>query len=338
MKSYRIAWVLMLALLGVLLAMPGVKVVKTTSTTFHGFLGTMMKMGGGNKAYTATSYLEGDRMRTDRVAEDGKLESSNIVDLDREVRITINHKKKEYTEMTFEEFRAMMAKMKEKMANMPTQAPEGSADVKMEYAVKVTPTGEKQTLAGFKAEKYILTLEAKGEKAETATEAGGKGGMVITSTQWLAKDAPGKAEAVAFGKKFAEKMGLGTDAIMNQWQALAAFNPQLAKGLEKLAEEGKKMEGVAVKTESVFETWSEPGAQAGQTPEGKTPEIPSSLGNMLGGFGKKHAASAAKPGSAPGHTVLFESSEETKEITTGTYGADLYSVPNGYKKVEAKMQ
>jgi hypothetical protein len=296
----------------------------------------MMKMSGGDKAYTSTTYLEGSRMRADRMAEDGKPENSTITDLDREVIVNLDHKKKEYTEMTFAEFKEMMAKMKEKMAGMQPQAPQGSAEVKMEFDFKVDRTGEKQTIAGFQAEKVIMTMSAKGEAQATPASGGGKGGMIITSTQWLTKDAPGKAEAIAFGQRFAQKMGLGVDGAANQWQALAAFNPQLAKAIEKLAEEGKKMEGVAVKTESVFESWADPAAQTAPAGTGKTQEMPSSISGLFGGLGKSMGGKS-KAGSAPGRNVMFESSEETKEINTGSFNADLFSTPVGYKKVERKM-
>ena len=337
MKFFRVMTILIAICAISLHAGPGVKTVKTSSTKFHGFLGTMMKMSGGDKTFTATTYLESNRSRTDRVNEQGKLENTTITDLDREVIINIDHKKKEYTEMTFAEFKEMMAKMKEKMAGMQPQAPQGSPEVKMEFDYKVDHTGEKQTIAGFSAEKVIVTMQAKGEKQATTTAPAGKGGMVITSTQWMAKDAPGKAEWLAFSQKFAEKMGLGIDGAMNQWQALAAFNPQLAKAVEKLAEEGKKLEGVPVKTESVFETWSDQATTAAPASgEGeKSSEMPASVGGLLGGLGKKMAPKP-KAGSAPGRSVMFESSDETKEISTGAFNADLFSTPAGYKKVERK--
>ncbi|MGH7496451.1 MAG: hypothetical protein ACREOO_29220 [bacterium] len=337
MKSIRALLVLKTLFAVALYAHPGVKTVKTTTMKFHGFLGTMMKMSGGDKAYTSTTYLDGSRMRSDRLTEDGKLENSTITDLDREVIVNLDHKKKEYTEMTFAEFKEMMAKMKEKMAGMQPQASQGSADIKMEYDFKVDRTGEKQTIAGFHAEKVIMTMTAKGETQATPATAGGKGGMVITSTQWLTTDAPGKAEAIAFGQKFAQKMGLalGADGSANQWQTLAAFNPQLAKAIEKLAEEGKKMEGVAVKTESVFESWADPAAQTAPAGTGKTQEMPSSVSGLFGSLGKSMGGKS-KAGSAPGRSVMFESTEETKEINTGSFSGDLFSTPAGYKKVERK--
>lgn len=319
-----------------LLASPGVKTVKTSTTKFHGFLGTMMKMSGGDKTQFTTSYLEGSRMRADNVDDKGKPTTSNLTDLDREVIINIDHKKKEYTEMTFAQFKEMLAKMKEKMAGMQPQASSG-ADVKMEFDLKVNRTGEKKTIAGFNTEKAVLIMEGRGENKAAAAGAPARGGMVITSSQWLAKDAPGRAEALAFYQKFAEKMGLATGASgpMNQWQALAAFNPQLAKAVEKLAEEGRKLEGVAMRTESVFESWTDPAAQppaAGSSSQ----EMPASISGLLGGLGKS-MGSKPKEGSAPGRTVMFEATEEISEISTGSFGPELFSVPAGYKKVESKM-
>lgn len=93
-----------LALLGILIIsvlalgaspLPDVKTTSTTKLTFKGTLGTMMKMFGGNKPVTSTQYIQGNKSRTDNVNDEGKLTTSTIVDLDREVFVNIDHKKKE---------------------------------------------------------------------------------------------------------------------------------------------------------------------------------------------------------------------------------------------------
>ncbi len=319
------------------LATPGVKHVSTSTTKFHGFLGTIMKMSGGDKLQTQTMYLQGNQQKTDFSDDKGELTTSNIIDLDREVFINVNHKKKEYTEMTFAEWKAMFDKMKGEGGGKSKE--QSKSDVKVDFDVKVDRTNERQTIAGFNAQKAILTMKAKGEQQSTATTAGGSGSMTIVSNQWLTKDVEGYQEAMAFSRKFAEKLGMQFSETggQNMMQALSRMNPEMVKGMEKLAEEGKKLEGFAVKTETTFEMEGGPQGQAasGSSEAGKQ-EIPSSVGGLLGGLGKKMGKSPQN-GDASGKNVLLETISETIEFKSETLKAELFAVPTGYKKVAAKM-
>ncbi len=310
-------------------ANPGVKHVSTTATKFHGFLGSMMKMaGGGNIPQNQTMYLQGDLQRTDHGNDKGELLTSNIVDLNREVFINIDHKKKEYTEMTFAEWKAMFEKMKGQgsgKAEKPSKT--DKSDVKVDFDVKVDRTNERQTIAGFNAQKAILTMKAKGEQQATADKSGGSGSMTIISNHWLVKDVAAYEEMTAFSRKFAEKLGMpfSQGGSQNFVQAMSRMNPEMVKGMEKLAEEGKKLEGFAVKTETSFEMdGSSTGGQ--QMPD---------LGGMLGGLGKK-SNKPAQEGAASEKNVLFESVTETLELKTGTLSPELFKVNAEYKKVENK--
>jgi len=306
---------------------PGVKHVSTTTTKFHGFLGTMMKMSGGDKLQTQTMYLQGNQQKTDFSDDQGELTTSNIIDLDREVFVNVNHKKKEYTEMTFAEWKAMFEKMKGEGGGKAKE--QSQSDVKVDFDVKVDRTNERQTIAGFNAQKAILTMKAKGEQQSTATSPGGSGSMTIVSNHWLTKDVEGYQEAMAFSRKFAEKLGMQFSETggQNMMQAMSRMNPEMVKGMEKLAEEGKKLEGFAVKTETTFEM---DGSSAGGQ------QMPSSVSGLLGGLGKK-TAKGSQDGNASGKNVLFESTTETVEFKAVPLKADLFAVPAGYKKVAAKM-
>ncbi len=313
-------------------ASPGVKHSTITTMKFHGFMGTMMKMAGADKPHASTTYVQGHQQRTDQMDEKGTLIRSTIIDLDREVYITIEHKKKEYSEMTFAEFKEMMNKMKSQLGAPQQQPGPKSADVKVDFDVKVDRTGEKKTIAGFSAEKVILTMTAVGEKAATATEQGGTGKMVVTSTMWVTKDARGYEEQMAFWRLFGEKMGMDMSGGQNMMAGLQA-NPQLAKAVAKLAEEGRKLQGFAVLVESKFETQAEAGAPAGEAQQAPR----SGGGGMLGGLGKKlmKVPASDEPGSGGG--VLYENRMETTAYETGSYPADLFTVPAGFKAVKSPM-
>jgi len=311
-------------------ASPGVKHSTITTMKFHGFLGTMMKMAGGDRPHASTTYVQGHQQRTDQMDEKGTLVRSTIIDLDREVYITIEHKKKEYSEMTFAEFKEMMSKMKNQLGTPQERAGQKPADVKVDFDVTVNRTGEKKTIAGFSTEKVILTMTAVGEKAATATEQGGTGKMVVTSTMWMTKDARGYEEQMAFWRSFGEKMGMDMSGDGQNMMAALQANPQLAKAVAKLAEESRKMQGFAVLVESKFETQAKAGA-----PAAEAQGAPRS-GGMLGGLGKKllKVPASDEPGSGG---VLYESSVETTAYETGSYPADLFTVPAGFKAVKSPM-
>jgi len=321
------------------MAAPGVKHATKTTVKFHGFMGSMMRLGGGDKPQLSTTYVQGNVQRTDQFDKKGKLESSSIIDLDREVFIKIDHKRKEYSVMTFADWKNMM-NQSSFMGRPGTQRPERveqEPEVKVDFDIKVDPTGETAKIAGLRAEKVIVTMKGKGEKQATPESQGGMGGMIITSTQWLAKDAAGYDEIQAFSRKFAEKLGMAPSGqgMQQAFGAMLRSNPQVGEAMEKLAEEGKKLQGFAVKTESVFETWAEPGAMgSGQTPP-QEQQLPSSVGGLLGGLGKKFGKKEKSDDS--GRNVLFESTTETIELETGSWPASFFQAPSDYKKVERKM-
>lgn len=324
-------------------ANPGVKHVSKSSTKFHGFLGSVMKMaGGGNLPQMETLYLQGDLQRTDHSNDKGELLTSTIIDLNREVFINIDHKKKQYSEMTFTEWKAMM----EKLQNTGSEKAQKSSkadqpEVKIEFDVKVDRTNERQTIAGFDTRKAVLTMIAKGTPQSTEEDAAeataASGSMTIISNQWLTEDVEAYDEVSRFSRKFGEKLGMSfSEGGQNFMQALSRMNPEMVKGMEKLAEESKKLQGFAVKTETTFQV--EGSSQGSGSAEATRPEMPSSLKGLLGGFGKKKNQPVQQDAEqAPETNVLFESTSETVEFKTGNLSAELFSVPATYKRVEVKM-
>ncbi len=343
MKNFRFALfgILIISVLALGASpLPDVKTTSTTKLTFKGTLGTMMKMFGGNKPVTSTQYIQGNKSRTDNVNEEGKLTTSTIVDLDREVFINIDHKKKEYIEMTFDYYRNMLKRMGGK-SEEKLEPEKSEPEVKVSFDIKVDKTGEKKNIARYDAEKVILTMTAKGEKQAESGNAGEmeKGGMVITSINWLSTEVKGYDEVITFHKTFAEKLGMRPGA---SWAGMIEkSSPQLAEAMKKLEEEGKKFQGVPLLTESVFETWAQPsGAEAG-APEAmpEEQEKPKSVGGLLGGIGKKLGQKAMKKddnADSSGRNVLMESVTEISEISNTSLNSGFFVVPADYEKKEVK--
>lgn len=347
MKNSRIV-VLSILLVGILAMafspLPDFKSTTVTTMAFKGMLGTMMKMFGANKPMTSTQYIQGNKSRTDNMNDEGKLTTSSIIDLDREVMINIDHKKKEYTETTFAEMLQRFKELKEKMKQPEPEGQKDQPEVKVSFTVKVDRTGEKKTIAGHETEKIVLTLTATGEGTDNQTGETGKGGMVVTSTNWMASSVQGYEDVRAFQTAFAEKMGemVNANSMAQMMESLRKMNPELAEAMKKLEQEGKKLQGVALTTNTVFATWAEGSATAAPAPQAEKTEessTPKSVGGLLGGFGKKLGQKAVKKdesaSSNDGRSVLLESTMEVTAIGSSSVDAELFMTPPaGYKKKE----
>lgn len=344
MKNFRFAvlGILLVGLWGLAFSpLPDVKTTTVTQMKFTGMLGTMMKMFGGNKPITSTQYIQGHKSRSDNMNEEGNPAASTIIDVDREVMINIDHKKKEYTETTFAELLQRFKEMKEKTQSQPAEGKE-QPEVKLSFDVKVDRTGEKKTIAGYSAEKVILTMTASGEGTDAQSGETGKGGMVVTSTHWMANSVKGYDEVQAFQTAFAQKLGemAGANSMAQMLENLKKTNPQLAEAMKKLEQEGKRLQGVSLLTTTVFETWAE--GAANQTPQTEKTEESGptkSVGGLLGGFGKKLGQKAMKKdesASNNGRSVLLESTSEITTIATSAVDAGLFAAPMGYKQKELK--
>lgn len=129
-------------------------------------------------------YYKGNLMRTDTMDNKGNVTDSQIIDLDREVMINIQYKKKSYTEMTFAEWRAMMESRAQQTA-VPEQRddmPEGE----WSFKVNVDRPGETRNIAGYDTEKVILTLTAEGTVTDTEDPSKSyEGKMIVTADMWM---------------------------------------------------------------------------------------------------------------------------------------------------------
>lgn len=331
----RFAKMLLSCCLVLLIAVPPTKadVKQKTVTTFKmkGAIGSVVGMFGGNKPQQQVMYLKGNLQRTDMLDPKGKVKESHIVDLDQEKFIMVDHKKKRYTEMTFQEWRDMLQSSLSGVFNQKPEQDDSAPETKVEFSfdVDVQKPGEKKMYAGRNTENVILTLKLEGEatqekEGEDPQEV--KGGMIVRSTNWMTKSIDNYAEMKEFAVKLAEKLGMdprgGFAAAIGQ--ALQQ-NAELGDAMEKLKEESAKLEGVPMYTHTVFETWGQ-SSQTNQEGGDQKPEMPS-LGGLLKGFGKKKAEE--KDPNAP--TVLMETFTEIKEFDSSILSDDVFAVPANYK-------
>jgi hypothetical protein len=110
--------------------------------------------GGGS---TSTQYMTSDKLRT----SDGQTDS--IVDFASGKITMIDHKKKQYSEMTAEEISAAFEKMNAQMKQMEEQMKNAPAFLKKTMGggaaeVKVAKGGASKKIAGYDCDHYVATM------------------------------------------------------------------------------------------------------------------------------------------------------------------------------------
>lgn len=329
------------------LASADVKYATTTSTEFGGTLGKMMKFFGAGKPISSVDYYKGDQKRSDTFDGD-KLASTAIVDIDKELFVNIDHKRQEYTQMTFEEWRQMFREtMQDLKQEQPQEEDAVQTDVKWDIKVDVKETGAREQIEGRPTEQVIITLDVnttvtsqeEGEAPETA-----KANLIVTSSQWMFKgDDSAQKEMMLFSLKMIKKLGIAPDKASMQQMMHQVFEsyPQLGAAMEKLQKESDKLGGVAMRVESLYESKADPEAAKNMKAEKKdeSTEIPTSVGGLVGGLGKKMLSKQLEKKQEPkDRTTLLKSKLEVTDLSMSSVGSDLFEIPANYKLVKPQTK
>jgi hypothetical protein len=109
-------------------------------------------------------------------------DSMEIIDLDQEPITRMDHAKKQYTVVTFQEMKAAMEEAMRKAQAQPQQAPtpqptSSARPTEMKFKVTVTNTGATKQVAGLSAAESILKMSAEAKDQQS----GQTGNMAITN-------------------------------------------------------------------------------------------------------------------------------------------------------------
>lgn len=306
------------------------------STITGGAIAGMMKVAGvfskaAREPMEATVAVKGDRM-----AHRSNTHSS-IIDLGAETITQIDMQRKTYTVMTFEQMKAMLEQMQQKMKQNPNAN-------QMQFKVSANKTGSHKSIGGMDATEMILKMEMQG----TDQQSGQQGGMAITTDLWVAPAANGYGEIREFHRRMAEKLNWTPGG--NMFMA----NPQVSEGMAEVYREMSKLDGMPV-----FETLSmgvagQPAGGSGagasnppaaQQPQDQQQQQPSSLSGALGGalsgrlgLGRKKQTTSSQDqgGSAGGSSSgsLLDMTVEMSGFSSSPVDPSWFDVPAGFKKVE----
>jgi len=314
-----------------------VKTEEKTTVQLPGALGGMMKVFGGKTARQGLIQkvaVKGNRKMT--TTDD----TAELIDLSEEKVYQIDLKKKTYTVLTFAEMKRQMeeamAKAKEEAAKNPSAKPEPqpTPEQKPEFTIdaKISESGQKKTINGYDCREVVMTITVtpKDKAAENGT-------MTMVTSMWLTPSIAAMKELEDFDRRYAEKMitPLATELAQQVAPAMAVY-PGLQEAMGKFEIEKVNMSGTAVLTTMRTQIAVPPdAANKSQTPPPaaeptKQSSIPTSIGGLLGGLGRKAAPKPDESASTPPGT-LMSTNHELVSVSTVVSSADI-SIPAGFKE------
>jgi hypothetical protein len=329
-------------------------------------------MAFANMSGTSTTMISGERSRTDSdmkmqsaiigfLARNSVGPSAEIVLLDQDKLYHLNVNKKEYTEMTFEQLRAQMQKVSDQMnsADNKRQQPSAIDQSKCEWLpakVDVNKSGEKAQFAGYDSQRVTVTATQPCKDKET----GAICEIALVLDQWMSADFAESNEARKFYSAYASKMGMNPANAQDASERAKALFSQYKGVWTEVASKMQTVKGYPVKSSFTLgmggaqckDSGAQQPQQAQSSQSADTPTTPSGLAGAVAGklgglFKKKDTADApaAQPTTVaapvvmpPGDVALMTITSQLVSVSTGSIGADQFSVPPGYKKIELKTQ
>jgi hypothetical protein len=364
-------WSVLLA--GSLLVQPfafaDVSYQETTRVTGGSMMG-MVKMAGAFSSQakqalaptTSTVMIHGGRMVRSNP------HTTEIIDLDDQTITMIDHDKRTYSVMTFQEMEKAMADAAAKAKGAKPTPTSGS---QMSFNAHISNSGATRQLDGQTANEVLLTITM----TPNSGDANAKGGMAATSEMWLIKDAPGMPEMRSFNERMAQE--LKVDMAASAMTSLIAAEPGGAQALEELKKESGKVSGLPVlQVTRVGMTvdgqplaapsvaplpqnqnqnqGSTAGAVGKEVATGTAEQEAGSQVSRLGTFGRAlggssmgalmhHAPSTPAPSQAASSDpatagVLMESQTETSGFSVAPVDTSSFQIPTGYKAVTSPLE
>jgi hypothetical protein len=321
-----------------------VEYTSTSKVDFSGFLGAIASLSGAEDETIEKTYLKGGKLRTDAD------KSSSIVDLEAGRFITVDHDRKTYTVMTFEQMVQMMEQAAEQAREQagsqsgaaPTQdtdpQPEPEGDVDLTYSLDVEPTGERQNINGYEAERIFMTMETEIMVTPEGGETEQAGTLVIFMDMWNADNVPAAEAMKAYYEKAPEMASRNAGAMQGMAAAFAG-NPGLQDALDEASKETEKLSGFTVRetTHMVMVPQGmefdrelalvvKPKASAGETAK-------KALGGLFGLGAKKEEPREE----APAQFTLVKMMSEVKDMKVLSLPDDLFAPPAGYTEKPVEM-
>jgi hypothetical protein len=327
-------------------------------------------MAVANISGTTTTAVSGNKSRTDSdlrpeskivrfLARNAVGPTADIVDLDADKTYHLNVNKKEYTEQSFEEIRNKLQNAVAGSNSANSQGDDRRAQpsaidqskcVWLEPKADVKRTGEKATLAGFEAERVVITAEQPCKDKET----GAICEIALTLDDWMAPGLGNNEELARYTRAYAQKMGFDSTVNQDSTERAKAMFAQYPGAWSQVIDKMKDLKGYPVKSSFALALGGEQckQAQGAQQPSDSggdnsssssdsPSDIAGKVGAKLGSFFHKkqddsqpQTAATPPPATGPAGTItLMTVTTELVSVSTSSIPAEAFAVPAGYKKV-----
>jgi hypothetical protein len=330
-------------------------------------------MAFANMSGSSKTSISGDKSRTDSdmkmqskiigfLARNSLGPSAEIVLLDQDKLYHLNINKKEYTETTFEQFRAQMQKISDQANSSEVKQQPSAVDqskcVWLPAKVDVAKSGEKGQFAGYDAQRVTVTATQPCQDKET----GAICEIALVMDQWTSTDFAASSEARKFYSAYASKMGIDLSNSEDVSERAKALFGQYKGVWTEVAAKMQSVKGYPVKSSFTLglggtqckDSSKDSNSQQAQTSQtDSTPHSASGIAGAVAGklgslFQKKKDtadAPAAQPAPAvaqvampPGDVALMTVSSQLVSVSTNAVSADAFTVPAGFAKKELKTQ
>lgn len=342
---------------------------ETTKITGGSMLSVMKLAGTFSKQarqigdpVTDNVYVKGNRMA--RIRPD----DSEIIDLDNETVTHVDHQKRQYYTITFQQMKEQLEEAQREAAKHPQQQPSPKPDqtntTDMKFDVAVRNTGAEMEFSGLGTSEAILSLTMQATDQQT----GQTGNLAMTNDLWLAPEIPGYKEVRDFELRYARKLGeVYGSAISSVTASMRSqMKPGQTQGLGEMAKEVSKLKGVPIYTVMRMGSTADgkplPAASEAPLPASdQNAELPSKgemakqgannaatsaiasklggFGGMMGGFGHKKKEEAPQPSpdastqTQPTSMVLMETTSEMSGFPSAPLDGSVFLPPPGYQQI-----
>ena len=146
---------------------------------------------------------------------------------------------------------------------------------------------------------------------------------------------PALKELADFRMKYAQQLygPMMAQATPDMTQAMAMY-PMMKDAMAKFQAEGKKLSGTPLATDMKFQLAAPP-QSAEEQKKAESEPTPTTVGGLLGGFGRRMARKKADdkpadPNAVPGRVTVMTTTTETLQVATTVADTDV-ALPAGFK-------
>jgi hypothetical protein len=360
MNKKTLRLVLMSALagtFGIATAIVQADVTVTNSTSVQGLGGTNFADSTG----TTTTMISGDKSRT---VTETKMQSklvgflarnavgptAEIVLLGDDKIYHLNIGKKQYTETSFEQMRSQIQQAQDKMsanADNRQQQPAAVDQSKCTWLpaqVSVNKTGEKAQVAGYDAERTIVTATQPCQNKDDGSICD----ITLVLDMWTAAGFAQSPEVRKFYADYASRMGFDQASLQDSSQKAKALFGQYQGIWTEVSGKMQSIKGYPVKNGFTMAMGGtqckDPKAQQSQSSSGDSSSsggggLAGAVAGGLGGlFHKKSDSDAPPPPAAPpvplppGEVALMTVTSQLVSVSTDSISPDAFAVPADFKK------